>query len=380
MFIFDEIPVKYAYIYCSWMCLLGLLSVASLHAQLPVNTAYSLGINYGRVIKNNPIFPEIQHNSPAVTIDFQQKLSGKRPWHHALGVPTWGVSLGGWNLGNAQVLGYGLGIAPTLTFILAENQRNVVTFTAGLGLGYLTKRFDVAQNPNNNIIGSHLNAYGILSGAYTYKLRQNLHLMAGLNVIHYSNGNTSAPNLGVNVPALFCGLKVKGVTTPPQTAIAHPVATYKRKLYSSVRVGAGISENGKGGGPTYAMYTLSYSLNYTLNGIARLKVGTEWLHSRRSYALLVEGERMDSLAWNASGGILFVGGELLLGHVGVLAQVGPYFHKAYNMNKWLYTKVGFQFYPFSQSYRPRKQIFAGVYIHAHSGEADFAEIGMGYVF
>lgn len=76
-----------------------------------------------------------------------------------------------------------------------------------VGTGYLTRQWDPFTNPKNRAIGSHIN--GLMQAAVyvqTPLTRQTL-LQAGLVLTHYSNGNLSQPNLGINMPGLFLGLK-----------------------------------------------------------------------------------------------------------------------------------------------------------------------------
>lgn len=59
---------------------------------------------------------------------------------------------------------------------------------------------------SNLIVGSRVNAYINLGAGVRYRLSDAWSLMAGLDLTHYSNGNTSFPNPGVNLAGLRIGL------------------------------------------------------------------------------------------------------------------------------------------------------------------------------
>lgn len=56
------------------------------------------------------------------------------------------------------------------------------------------------------IVGSRVNAYINLGAGFRYRFSDSFSLMAGLDLTHYSNGNTSFPNPGVNMAGLRVGI------------------------------------------------------------------------------------------------------------------------------------------------------------------------------
>lgn len=59
---------------------------------------------------------------------------------------------------------------------------------------------------SNLIVGSRVNAYINLGAGLRWRLNNTYSLMAGLDLTHYSNGNTSFPNPGVNLAGLRLGI------------------------------------------------------------------------------------------------------------------------------------------------------------------------------
>ena len=60
---------------------------------------------------------------------------------------------------------------------------------------------------SNLIVGSRVNAYINLGAGLKYRLSDSWSLMAGIDLTHYSNGNTSFPNPGVNLAGLRVGVE-----------------------------------------------------------------------------------------------------------------------------------------------------------------------------
>lgn len=59
---------------------------------------------------------------------------------------------------------------------------------------------------SNLIVGSRVNAYLNIGAGISYRIDDNYSLMAGADLTHYSNGNTSFPNPGVNMAGLRVGV------------------------------------------------------------------------------------------------------------------------------------------------------------------------------
>lgn len=90
---------------------------------------------------------------------------------------------------------------------IAGNERTSFRVRLTVGVGYLTQQWDPFFNPRNRAIGSHIN--GLMQAACYMQtpLTPRSRLQAGLTLIHYSNGNWSQPNLGINMPALYLGIQ-----------------------------------------------------------------------------------------------------------------------------------------------------------------------------
>jgi len=76
----------------------------------------------------------------------------------------------------------------------------------GFGLGYSTKKFSLATNPDNISVGSHLNMHFDYQLGYRLNLKNDWGLEAALRFAHFSNANMAEPNLGLNLLYLNAGV------------------------------------------------------------------------------------------------------------------------------------------------------------------------------
>ena len=115
-----------------------------------------------------------------------------------------GVGIG-WNEFNPQ-LGN-----PVSVFLLqgariaSLSNRLALNYEWNLGLTFGWKPYDEIDNPDNKLIGSRVTAYIGFDLYLRWIASRHVDLNFGLNVTHYSNGNTQFPNLGLNTAALRIG-------------------------------------------------------------------------------------------------------------------------------------------------------------------------------
>jgi opacity protein-like surface antigen len=118
---------------------------------------------------------------------------------------TYGYTFNLLNLGS-EVAGYAIGAGG----LVMPQSGKYNYWILGMGIGYLTKRYDEFGNPRNPAIGSHLNGmmhlgYHLDAGPYLNKWGWKMYAEAGM--VHFSNANWRQPNFGINIPYLSIGAK-----------------------------------------------------------------------------------------------------------------------------------------------------------------------------
>lgn len=112
------------------------------------------------------------------------------------------------------------------------------------GASFGWKKYDEIHNPKNDVVGSKINAYINLGFLLNWQLHPKWNLVAGVDMTHYSNGNTRYPNAGVNSIGGRVGivhtLGGDNVTFAPGTArpklpIFKPFFSYDLVVYGATR-------------------------------------------------------------------------------------------------------------------------------------------------
>ena len=75
-----------------------------------------------------------------------------------------------------------------------------------LGMAFGWNAYDEQNNPENKVIGSKATAYIDLDFYVKWMLSKYLDLNAGISLSHFSNGNTTYPNMGLNTGGIRLGL------------------------------------------------------------------------------------------------------------------------------------------------------------------------------
>jgi hypothetical protein len=118
-----------------------------------------------------------------------------------------GVGIGFYSYNNSEEIGSPFSIYVFQGARLARlGQRAALNYEWNFGMACGWHTYNKYTNPYNGGIGSQINAY-INAGIYmNFVLRRRLDLIAGVSVTHFSNGNTSYPNAGINNGGARIGL------------------------------------------------------------------------------------------------------------------------------------------------------------------------------
>lgn len=107
----------------------------------------------------------------------------------------------------------------------------IVHFSDRLWLGYEWnfgasfgwKKYDERENGQNKVIGSSVNAFIDVALLLNYRLSSRWQMWAGVEGAHYSNGNTSWPNAGVNSIGVRIGISYRfGTDDSDRTYVCRP--------------------------------------------------------------------------------------------------------------------------------------------------------------
>ena len=155
-----------------------------------------------------------------------------------------GIGVGYNTFFNSSELGNPLAVYVFQTSRIANiTPKLTVDYEWNFGASFAWKEYDEQMNPLNRVVGSDANAYIHLSFLLNWKLSSNTNLRGGVGVTHFSNGNTSYPNAGVNTAgasigiAHFFGDNERSKHTPLQSRkhVFNSYINYDLILYGSTR-------------------------------------------------------------------------------------------------------------------------------------------------
>ena len=356
---------------------LATIGTGSLRAQ----TMIQVHQDAGRMLKINPIFPEITQTSLVTEVSIARMTTGDKAWHARYKYPEVGFSLTYHRLGNPDAFGHAIGALAFISHRWVDKPLWQLRARLGTGLAYITRPYDRISNPVNNILGSHLNSYTYLKLQTVFFPKKPTQYVLGIGYHHFSNSNTSIPNIGVNYPTLALGVR-HFIQSPTPSRLAFPeMPAAPKGLQIGVRLGYGFLESKTPGGPDYPVYLSSVYLMKQHREKLRFRVGVEAFINYASIAWVRNFDIPDEDPfWSGLGTLAFVGAEWMMGRVSIISQIGPYLVRPYQMDYLIYTKSGLQYYLKDQQLHPRMQPFVGAYVHSHTGEADFLELAVGWVF
>ena len=316
---------------------------------------------------------------PMFEINLQQETYGKHKWERDFAYPVIGMSFIYTDLGKSPELGSAYSVFPFINFPLVRHKKFFFGFRFGLGVGYLTKRFDRLTNYKNLAIGSHLNASANLMLEARYKLAERMTLSMGVALQHYSNGSLKLPNYGINLPVVSMGMAYRLARENKSIGdrFIPPTEPYSAVLRHVIEFDAGASIGWKNMMAVYGKNFWVY--HFYENTFFPVKRKSKWgfgldLSYDQSHITILEsqGEEVTNKLKILRPGIN-AAYQLVLSRIQFIMNLGCYLAGEEKSNGPLYEKLAFQ-------YNITKELFANVMLKVHWGRADYIGWGLGLHF
>jgi hypothetical protein len=342
---------------------------------------YGVEVNpiYGKVLKHNYIFPPVPKSTYGLDVVLLKQTDGRQDWQQHRHYPLIGLGVTYTNYGIDSVYGEAFGIYPVLELLLVRGMKLEWTCRFGYGIGYISKRFE--RHPSwdtvNNLIGSHLNNFTMFTTQLRYKASEKLHIHAGFNFTHISNGSFRLPNLGINMYGGHVGMRYFPVTDNPDRKHKHIDLLYNRWMVQA-RVGIGFVEYNNADGPRYPAYAATLYGSKRYGSRNKVLFGIDYTYYDAVYNFMRNNEigigEEHSRSWE---GVFFVGHEFLFGRFGVIAQFGiPFRHTEMNKDKTV-QKLGYSYYLLQYEDGFLKELTLNSFIKSNNLEAANLEFGLG---
>ena len=365
--------------------LIVILCISTLFARGQKGVSMESAAHLGVVIKHSPELTfDVKGASVGAELNFKFQTFGKNEWEEWRNFPKFGVTAFWMRFGNESILGHAFAITPNLTIPLFDKKKWSGHFQIGTGIGYMTKKYDVVNNPKNNAIGSNITAAMLMRFYATRSINSDWKFNLGISLSHFSNGGSRLPNFGLNIPALMCGVSYTPRALQKEDYIFHKKSKKSlRKFGIDIHSGYGLVQRFAIGGPRFPVYFVAVGGNYYLNRVNRLVSGFEYEQNKAVYffALHTGHSMTRNDAWRKASRLsFFVGDEFLFGRWSMNLQVGIYFGKfSFLRSGDFYTKFSTRFYLPNKGFLKQK-IFLSFSLKTHLSVADYFGFGGGVNF
>lgn len=171
------------------------------HSFRSPNIALEGRVYYGWTLDHHIEITPYKRHYAAYEISIQKATYGRTRWEYMYNYPLIGISYWYSDLGNTKPLGSAHAVFPYINFPLLGKKGFNLYFRLGVGLGYLTEKFDHYKNYENLAIGSHFNGNVNLLFEARWPMGKRLSGSVGISLVHFSNGGIKQPNYGLNIPS-----------------------------------------------------------------------------------------------------------------------------------------------------------------------------------
>lgn len=315
---------------------------------------------------------------PAFEINLGKETFGREYWQIMYDYPVIGLSYWYSHLGNSEMLGSAHAIFPYVNYPLFSNEKQEFNFRLGLGLAYLTKKYERLTNYKYIAIGSHVNVAGNFNFEYRYRVSSRLQTAIGLSLMHFSNGSTKTPNYGINIPSMNIALAYRLSEENSHLQKNIMPNLYKFEFPENKFVGLktlasiGYKDMGNEYDRKFFIYNFSLDFQKQIAYKSLFGAGVDITHHGADYFLVdyknVEHKnQLQILRIGINGNY-----ELRMDKLSYGFAVGYYVNGIMKPNE-LYFKL-------SLNYDITDHLYTGISLRSEFARADFVGLGIGYKF
>lgn len=346
--------------------------IVTLQAQKDSISPISIGFNHGRgfIMSHSPNMARLANRHISTNeIYFEFNSHGKKDWHQRFNFPSTGFTVKHFKLNNPQMLGNALAIGSFLKLKLISGKNAMLTIKPTIGLGYIQKTFDEDLNYRNIAIGSNINMYLSVVANFETKIYQSVYSSIGLSFDHMSNTGFQSPNLGINMPLIYAGVKTdlgKKKLFKYKTESKYEPTKYKWRIETAV----GLNEKNPAKGKKYLAKALFIKREKKINRKSSIGFGIDLYNNPANQAILSEQERDISNIENTQLAAS-INHALHFGKLKFTSQLSYYLISENEDLGNIYHVFGGR-YEYSESF---DFIFSG---KTHIDKAEFFMVGVGY--
>lgn len=323
--------------------------------------------HYGFIIPHTEKVEPVSHTRPyGIEISLNRLRTSYESWKVFNHYNISGVQLSYFNFQNPGIVGSAFALTIFTEPILSKGEKWLFSIKAGTGLSYQTRLYDPDKNPLNTFFSTRISFPLYLMARFKYRLNGNFYLTLSGSYNHISNGAINIPNCGINFPTLLFGIehfqkplpKLENVYKPSRNKnisnrylIIQTLTGYKI-VYGERVYAAGL----------HSRFTWQIRTHYSLNAGAEII-----LDGGVRRMIEIENRKLDYKR-----AAITAGQDLLFGKVSFTQYVGYYVYTPYKARNSIYQK-------YELSYRIHPEIMVGVFLKAHSSDAELAGLTLSYI-
>ena len=302
-------------------------------------------------------------------LNAQRQTTGAASWHGWYRFPKVGLALTYYDFHN-PVLGHVFSASPYVSKPFSRGPKHDLSFRLGAGLAFLTNPYDQDLNHKNTVASTVLNATLQFRLEYDYALTPHLGLLAGAGLNHYSNGATSKPNFGVNLPSVVLGLNYHEQRPAPHINDYAPAPSDVGRNFLNLSTSLGYKQRSESDRQKYLVNSLTGAVGRRVNRKSNLLLGVEGFYDRSLQATLADTTRAGLRQPNVAKVGVFGGHELLFGRLAFVSHLGFYVYEPYRSATVFYERLGLK-------YHFTDRLFGAIDLKLHGGKADVIEFKLG---
>lgn len=337
-------------------------------------TEIGVDYTYGEIPQHNPSIAHLITGHPeGFILSYSQKTFGKKEWEALYNYPDYGSSFVFQDMKNPY-LGENYGLYVHYNFYFLNRH---VLFRIAQGIAYNTNPYDLDENYQNNAYGSHFLASTYILLNYTHKnIFENFGLQAGINLMHYSNGNIKAPNTSTNTLSVNVGVNYSLQKKEELTYISYEKKRFSEPVHLNFVFRSGIQSSSVINLGQYPFYTFGVYADKRIS-----KKSSFWLGSEVFFSpMLKEYIKFRSIAYSedhlsgdesSTRAGAFLGYQLFVGKVSAFLNLGYYYYYPFDFEGRIYDRAGLQY-----AISPKFSVSFSV--KAHAAKAEAMEFSVGY--
>ncbi len=336
-------------------------------------------IYYGWTLDHHIEMTPFKRHYPAYEISVLKATYGRMRWEYMYNYPLIGISYWYSDLGKTKPLGSAHAIFPFINFPLNRSKNFNIYFRLGVGIGYLTRKYDRYDNFENLAIGSHLNGAVNLMFEARLRLGKKFMAAAGLSWMHFSNGAIKQPNYGLNIPSANLAIAYRLNRENPylKKKLLPELFPFefdgRRYLHLDINAAFGIKDLQAtlGGGNQYPVVAVFGNLLWPVSYKSRLGFGFDLSYDGSDEKLLEIGGSVPDHQVNLVKTGLTGSYELAFSRMALMFNLGVNISGAYKHNGYVYEKLALRF-GFTENF------FGSLSLKAYYAKADYITFGVGY--